>query len=96
MNTNHIKHHEHHATIDIDAATRGLLLRMGDDWLELGELFQAIDTYLKINEEYPGSEESEIAQSRLMTISRGYEKDGLLRLSLDVLERLEQTITTTA
>jgi hypothetical protein len=92
MNNNLMKHH---ATIDIDAATCGLLLRMGNAWFEQGELCQAIDAYLKINEEYPGSEESEAAQSRLMTISRGYEKDGLLRLSLDVLERLEQTITTT-
>ncbi len=92
MNNNLVKHH---TTIDIDAATRGLLLRMGDAWFELGELRQAEDVYLKINEEYPDSEESEIAQSRLMTISRGYEQEGLLRLSLAVLERLEQTMTIT-
>jgi len=92
MNNNLVKHH---TTIDIDAATRGLLLRMGDAWFELGELRQAEDVYLKINEEYPDSEESETAQSRLMTISRGYEQEGLLRLSLAVLERLEQTMTIT-
>lgn len=92
MNNNLVKHH---TTIDIDAATRGLLLRMGDAWFELGELRQAVDVYLKINEEYPDSEESEIAQSRLMAISRGYEQEGLLRLSLAVLERLEQTMTIT-
>jgi HSP20 family protein len=92
VNNNHAKHH---TTIDIDAATRGLLLRMGETWFERGKLFQAVDAYLKINEEYPDSEESEIAQSRLMTISRGYEQGGLLRLSLAVLERLQQTITAT-
>jgi tetratricopeptide (TPR) repeat protein len=92
MNNNHAKHH---TTIDIDAATRGFLLRMGDAWFEQGELRQAVDAYLKINEEYPDSEESETAQSRLMIISRGYEQEGLLRLALAVLERLEQTITTT-
>ena len=91
MNNNHTKHH---TTIDVDAAARGLLLRMGDKWFELGELFQAVDAYLKINEEYPDSEESELAQSRLMTISRGYEHEGLLRLSMAVLERLQQTIVT--
>lgn len=81
-------------TINIDAATRGLLLRMGNDRVEQGELRQAEDVYLKIIKEYPGSEESETAQSRLMAISRGYEKDGLFRLSLDVLERIEQTLAT--
>jgi len=92
MNNDHVKLN---TTINIDAATRGLLLRMGDAWFELGELCQAIDAYLKINEEYPDSEESETAQSRLMTISQRYEQEGLLRLSLDVLERLEQSKTTT-
>ncbi|MDP1774579.1 MAG: tetratricopeptide repeat protein [Methylobacter sp.] len=86
---------KHNNTIDINAATRGLLLRMGNTWFEQDELWQAVDVYLKIIEEYPDSEESEAAQSSLMSISRGYEQDGLLRLSLDVLERIEQTMTAT-
>lgn len=86
---------KHNNTIDINAATRGLLLRMGNTWFEQDELWQAVDVYLKIIEEYPDSEESEAAQSSLMSISRGYEQDGLLRLSLNILERIEQTMTTT-
>jgi hypothetical protein len=49
VNNNHATYR---TTIDIDAATRGLLLRMGETWFELGKLFQAVDAYLKINEEY--------------------------------------------
>jgi hypothetical protein len=83
---------KHINTIDVNAATRGLLMRMGNAWFEQDELRQAIDVFIKIIEEYPDSEESEAAQSRLMGISRNYEQEGLLRLSLAVLERLEQTM----
>ena len=77
-------------TTDKNSSTRGFLLRMGNTWLEQGELRQAIDVFLKITEEYPDSDESNVAKSALLTISQRYEKDGQLRLSLDVLERLEQ------
>ena len=49
-----------------------------------------VDVFLKIIGEYPDSDESNVAKSALLTISQRYEKDGQLRLSLDVLERLEQ------
>ena len=77
-------------TTDNNASTQGFLLRMGNTWLEQGELRQAIDVFLKIIGEYPDSDESNVAKSALLTISQRYEKDGQLRLSLDVLERLEQ------
>ncbi len=82
-------------TIDMNTATCGLLLRMGNAWFEQGELRQAVDVYLKITEQYPDSEESRIAQAALLTIAQRYEQDGLLRLSLDVLERIEQTMAAT-
>ncbi len=82
--------------IDANSATRGFLMRMGNAWFDQGELRQALDVYLKVIEEYPGSEESKTAQVALFTIARRYEQEGLLRLSLDVLERLEQIQTTNA
>jgi tetratricopeptide (TPR) repeat protein len=78
--------------IDINSTTRGFLLRMGNAWIEQGELRQAIDVYLKITEQYPNSDESKAAKAALLTIAQRYEQEGQLRLSLDVLERLEQTI----
>lgn len=80
-------------SIDINAATRGFLLRMGDSWLEQKELRQSADVYFKIIEQYPDSEESKTAQSRLLTIFKSYELEGQMRTALDVLERLEESIT---
>lgn len=77
---------------DKNALTRGFLLRMADNWLQQGELRQAIEGYLKVVDQYPDSTESQTAQAALLTIAQRYEQDGMLRLSLDVLERLEQTI----
>jgi len=82
------------ATIDIEATTRGFLLRMGNSWFEQGDLRQAVDTYLKIIDQYPGNEESKAAQAKLLAIAQRYEQEGTLRLSLDVLERLEQATLT--
>jgi outer membrane protein assembly factor BamD (BamD/ComL family) len=78
---------------DINSSTRAFLLRMGNTWLEKNELRQAIDVFLKITEEYPESDECNIAKLALLKISQRYEKEGELRLSLDVLERLEQCTT---
>ncbi|MFI3222719.1 MAG: tetratricopeptide repeat protein [Methylococcaceae bacterium] len=77
-------------TTDINSSTRSFLLRMGNIWLDKNELRQAIDVFLKITEEYPDSDECNLAKLALLTISQRYEKEGELRLSLDVLERLEQ------
>lgn len=79
-------------TTDINSSTRSFLLRMGNTLLEKNELRQAIDIFLKITEEYPDSDECNIAKSALLKISQRYEKEGELRLCLDVLERLEQCI----
>ncbi|WJV54107.1 tetratricopeptide repeat protein [Pectobacteriaceae bacterium CE90] len=81
-------------TNDINAATRGLLLRMGNAWFEQNELRQAVDIYLKIIEQYPDSKESKTAQTALLTISQRYERDGLFRLSLDLLERVGEITPT--
>jgi lipopolysaccharide biosynthesis regulator YciM len=66
-------------------------MRMGNVWFDKGEIRQAIDVYLKVLDEYPGTEESITAQYVLLNIAQRYQHEGLFRLSLDVLERLEQT-----
>jgi uncharacterized protein YaaQ len=83
---------KHDDITDINVATLGLLMRMGNARFEQGELRQALDVYLKIIEEHPGSEESKIAKAKSLSIAKRYEQEGTLRLSLDVLERLEQAI----
>ena len=68
-----------------------ILMRMGNAWFDKGEIRQALDVYLKFLDEYPGTEESITAQYVLLNIAQRYEHEGLFRLSLDILERLEQT-----
>ena len=64
--------------IDINSTTRGFLLRMGNAWIEQGELRQAIDVYLKITEQYPNSDESKAAKAALLTIAQRYEQEGAI------------------
>ena len=77
------------ASTDNNTSTQGFLLRMGNAWLEQKEIRQAIGVFLKVVEEYPSSEESNLAKSALQSIALLYEKEGQLRLSLDILERLD-------
>jgi tetratricopeptide (TPR) repeat protein len=77
---------------DNNTSTQGFLLRMGNAWLEQGELRQAIGVFLKVVEEYPGGDESNVAKSALLDIAQRYEKEGQLRLSLDILERLDDAV----
>lgn len=79
-------------SLDVNMTKRRLLLRMCNARFEQGELRQAIDGYLGIIADYPQSEESHVAQDQLLTIAQHYEQEGSLRLSLDVIEQLEQTV----
>ena len=79
-------------TPDMTSAKLKLLTRMANAWFEKGELRQATDAYLKIIEEYPDSLESRYAQTVLLKLAQRYEQEGLWRLSMDVLERLEQAV----
>jgi tetratricopeptide (TPR) repeat protein len=76
-------------TADKGRSMRSFLSRMGLAWFEQGEFRQAIEVCIKIIDTYPNSAESQTAQDTLLTIAQRYEQEGQLRLSLDVLERLE-------
>lgn len=82
-------------SVDISAATRELMLRMGQDWYQQGEVHQAMDIYLRVVEEYPGTAEAESAQFSLLKIAQYYETEDVPRLSLDVLERLNRATVPT-
>jgi hypothetical protein len=79
-------------TIDMNSVKRSLLLRTSNTWFEQGSLRQAVEGYLNIIEQYPNSVESNTAQAKLLALAQRYEQEGALRLSLDVLERLEQVM----
>ena len=74
--------------VDITAATRASMLRMGQTWYRLGKLNQAEDTYFRIIEEHPGAAEAESAQRDPLAIAAGFEAEGRYHLALDILDRL--------
>ncbi len=80
--------------VDVTAATRASMLRMGQTWYKLGKLSQAEDTYLRIVQEHPGTEEAEGAQRDLLAIAAGFEAEGRYHLAIDILDRLNKTAVT--
>ena len=77
--------------VDITAATRTSMLRMGQNWYKLGKLSQAEDTYLRLILEHPGTAEAESAQRDLLAIAAGFEAEGRYHLAIDILDRLGKT-----
>jgi lipopolysaccharide biosynthesis regulator YciM len=80
--------------VDVAAAARASMLRMGQTWYKLGKLSQAEDTYLRIVQEHPGTEEAESAQRDLLAIAAGFEAEGRYHLAIDVLDRLRKAAIT--
>jgi len=74
--------------VDVGAATRTSMLRMGQTWYKLGKLSQAEDTYLRIVKEHPGTAEADSAQRDLLAIAAGFEAEGRYHLAIDILDRL--------
>lgn len=82
--------------VDVNAAARASMLRMGQTWSRLGKHSQAEDTYLRIVREYPGTAEAEEAQRNLLAIAAGFEAEGRYYLALDILDRLGKAAGATA
>jgi hypothetical protein len=79
-------------SIDIAATTRASMLRMGATWQRLGKTNQAIDTYLRIIQEHPGSSEAESAKADLLEITQGFESAGRYHIAINILDRLNKAV----
>lgn len=78
--------------IDVAAVQRTSMLRMGQNWQKLGKLNQAIDTYLRIVEDHPGTQEGEAAKVSLLTIAAGFEQEGRYHLAISIYDRLNASL----
>ncbi len=78
--------------IDVAAVQRASMLRMGQNWQKLGKLNQAIDAYLRIVEDNPGTEESEAAKAALLTIAGGFEQENRYHLAISIYDRLNASL----
>lgn len=79
-------------SVDVIATARASLLRMGTTWHRLGKLNQAVETYLRIVQEHPGTEEAEAAKAALLDITSGFESSGRYHLAIDILDRLTKAV----
>jgi tetratricopeptide (TPR) repeat protein len=78
--------------VDVAAAQRASMLRMGQNWQKLGKLNQAIATYLRIVEDNPGAQEAEAAKAALLTIATGFEQEGRYHLAISIYDRLNASL----
>lgn len=78
--------------IDVAAIQRASMLRMGQNWQKLGRLNQAIDAYLRIVEDNPGTEEGEAAKVALLSIATGFEQEGRYHLAISIYDRLNASL----
>ncbi len=74
--------------VDVAAAARTSMLRMGKTWHQLGKTNQATATYLRVVREHAGTEEAEQAKLALLEITHGFEMEGRYHLAIDILDRL--------
>lgn len=68
---------------------RASQLRIAQTWQAEGHVNQAIDLYARIITRHPESEEAGQARDRLLALAERFEREGLRRVSLGLLERLE-------
>jgi|GEM_PF-1265255 len=80
------------AGIDVAAVQRASMLRMGENWQKLGKLNQAIDTYLRIVADNPGTPERESAKAALVSIATGFEQEGRYHLAISIYDRLNASL----
>jgi len=76
--------------VNVAAAQRASMLRMGKSWQELGKINQAVDAYLRLVREHSGSSESEEAKLFVLQLVEGYQTEGRYHLAIDLLDRLAE------
>ena len=78
--------------IDVSSVQRASMLRMGQTWQKSGKLNQAVDTYLRLVRENPGTVEAEEAKGALLAIAGGYEQEGRYHMALDIFDHLKDVV----
>jgi hypothetical protein len=68
------------------------MLRMGNTWRQMGKINQAVDTYLRVVAEHPGTDEGESAKLALLEITHAFEGEGRYHLAIDILDRLSKAV----
>lgn len=66
------------------------MLRMAGDMQAQGHVHEAKDMYIKLMDDYPGSEAARAAMNALMDMAQQLEQAGQPRLALEIYQIVEQ------
>ena len=66
------------------------MLRMGRDLQQKGHVNEAMDMYMKLLEDYPGTQASTAAANALVDLAVYLEQNGMPHMALNVYQKLEQ------
>ena len=66
------------------------MLKMGRNLQEQGHVHEALDMYMKLLEDYPGTQASTAAANAMVDLALYLEQNGMPRIALDIYQKLEQ------
>jgi tetratricopeptide (TPR) repeat protein len=66
------------------------MLRMAGDMQTQGHVYEAVDMYVKLMDDYPDSEAARAAMNALMNLAQQLEQSGQPRLALEIYQIVEQ------
>lgn len=68
------------------------MLRMGREMQAQGHIYEAIDMYTKLLEDYPGTQASQAAANAMVDLAQYLEQNGMPRIALSVYQKLEDLL----
>ncbi len=66
------------------------MLRMALDMRNQGHVHEALDMYMKLLEDYPGTQASRAAANAMVDLAQYLEQQGMPRMALEVYQKLEE------
>lgn len=66
------------------------MLRMALDMRNQGHVHEALDMYMKLLEDYPGTQASRAAANGMVDLAQYLEQQGMPRMALEVYQKLEE------
>ena len=66
------------------------MLRMGRDMQGQGHVNEAMDIYVKLMQDYPGTKAATAAANALVELAQYLEQNGMPRTALNIYRKLEQ------
>ena len=66
------------------------MLRMAQDMRNQGHVHEALDMYMRLAQDYPGTQASRAAANAMVDLAQYLEQQGMPHLALDVYQKLEE------